>query len=193
LAGYSSDAASLQDVANGCLLDLQRRLPAKLHPHGPNLCSKGHEGAGEAGVDVTVTARHADRHNLCWMVAIWMDRAAGDSWYATVKGETDLDDDDGGDFCVLNEQHAVAEANETAEAVRVLSAMVANCPLTGLLAKRWSHGHHDVGHGSEAHSPQSHAPSQWCASSRSPASQVAFVDRKLGGPQTPLVYERRDG
>jgi hypothetical protein len=64
------------------------------------------------------------------------------------QSETDLDDDDGGDFCVLNEQRAVA--NETAEAVRELSAMVANCPLTGLLAKRWSHGHHDVGHGSEA-------------------------------------------
>ena len=110
---------------------------------------QGHEDAGGAGVDVTATARHAERRNLCWMVAIWMDRAAGGSWYATVKGEIDLDDDDGGDFCVLNEQRAVAEANETAKAVRMLSAMVANCPPSGRQAKRWSHGHHDVGDGSE--------------------------------------------
>ena len=135
---------------NGGFRELRGRLPEELHPQGPELhLFEGFEGTGGAGADVTVSARHADGRQLRWMIEIWIDRHAADDWYATVKGEIDLDDDEGDDFCVLNEQRTVADGDEAAEAIRELGAMVVDYPLTDLLTRRWSPDDHDFGDESE--------------------------------------------
>jgi hypothetical protein len=91
-----------------------------------------------------VTARHTDGRQLSWMVEIWIDREPAAEWYATVKGEIDLDDDEGDDFCVLNEQRTVDDGDQAAEAIRELGAMVVSYPLADLLAKRWSPDDHEL-------------------------------------------------
>lgn len=138
---------SLHDVVNGGFRRLRARLPDELEPQGPAIhLFSGFDGTGGAGADVSIIAKHPDGRQLSWMVEIWIDRFVGDdNWYATVKGEIDLDDDEGDDYCIVNEQRSVDSGQQAADAIRELAAIVADYPLPKLLAMRWSPEDHELG------------------------------------------------
>lgn len=137
-AGTAAILLSLHDVMNGGFGRLRGRLPDELAPDGPSLhLFSGFDGTGGGGADVAITAKRADGRQLRWMVEIWIDRhPAGDDWYATVKGEIDVDDDEGNDCCVLNEQRTVDNGQQAADAIRELAAMVVDYPLPELTTVR---------------------------------------------------------
>jgi hypothetical protein len=138
-AGTASILLRLHNVMDGAFRVLRSRLPEELQPQGPEVrLFEGFDGTGGAGAYLPVIARHQDGRQLSWQLEIWIDRYPdGGDWYATVKGEIDLDDDHGDDHCVLNEQRAVDNANDAADAIRELAALVVDYPIPELLAMRW--------------------------------------------------------
>jgi hypothetical protein len=130
---------AFHEVTNETFVRLRGSMPDAIAPEGPTLNTfTGMHGTGGAGMSAFITARHEDGRAVYWQVEIWLDRDQnGDGWWATVKGEIDLDDDAGHDRCVLNEQRSVATASEAAAAIRELGSLVAGYPLDHLLAMRW--------------------------------------------------------
>jgi hypothetical protein len=131
--------SAFHDVMAGPLRSLRSALPAAIHPDGPTLDAfEGFTGAGGAGLSAFVVARHPDGRSLHWQVELWVDRHSVDrEWRASVKGEIDLEDDEGLDRCVLNEQRSVASGAQAAVAVRELGESVGRFPLGELLSMRW--------------------------------------------------------
>jgi hypothetical protein len=121
---------------------LHDALPGALEPSGPLVEPfEGFDGTGGAGVSVYVRAQHPDGRGLFWQVELWIDRQGGDrdgEWYGTVKAEIDLDDDDGNDHCVVNEQRGFNSSVEAATAIREMTDVVCSHPLEALLALRWT-------------------------------------------------------
>jgi hypothetical protein len=104
-------------------------------PDGPSLEVFEGLAAGGAGLSAFVTARRSDGRALLWQVELWIEQDFQDEQgWATVKGEIDLDDEDGEPWCVLNEQRAVTTAEEAADAIRVLAETVSAYPIPELLA-----------------------------------------------------------
>lgn len=131
---------SLHNIVNGGFHRLRyERLPESINPQGPTLQTfEGFDRTGGAGADVSIVATREDGRQLFWQVEIWIDRYAGDDrWSAIVKGEIDLDDEDGNDRCVLNEQRTVDTGEQAGAAIRELARMVVNYPVDELLAMQW--------------------------------------------------------
>lgn len=145
--GTAAILLSLHDAMNGSFRRLRSEITDEFAPEGPVLrIVNGFDGTGGAAADVSITATHADGRQLSWLVQIWIDRHDGDeTWCVTVKGEIDLDDEEGDDYCVLNEQRTVNDGRQAAAAIDELTAMVVDYPLEHLLAMRWSPGEHDPG------------------------------------------------
>ena len=143
-AATASILLRLQGVMDRQFRLLRDKLPETLHATGPDLgLFQGFPATGGAGAEVRVIARHDDGRQLSWAVEVRIDRwPPGESWYATVKGEIDLDDDQGDDYCVLNEQRTVDNAKQAADAIEELAMLVASYPLPELLTKRWSADDH---------------------------------------------------
>jgi len=79
------------------------------------------------------------------MVEVWIDRHPDGEWYANVKGEVDLDNVEAEDYCVLNDERTVDNAQQAAHAIREIAEMVVAYPLPELLAMRWPPEDHEVG------------------------------------------------
>lgn len=136
-AGAAAILLSLHEARKGAFRRLRESLPQAIAAKGPDVhVFEGFSGTGGAGADVQVLATRSDGRLLSWLVEIWIDWRPDDGWYATVKGEIDLDDDEGRDHCVLNEQRNVASGEQVAAAIREMAALVAEYSLDELLGAR---------------------------------------------------------
>ena len=109
-AGIAAILLSLNDVVTGGFRVLRNGLPEAANAQGPTVqVFSGQPGTGGAGADVSVVATREDGRRLLWTVEVWIDRSCDGQWCATVKGEIDLADDDGGDRCVVNDQRTVRD------------------------------------------------------------------------------------
>lgn len=64
--------------------------------------------------------------------ASWRLHTERGSWLANVKGEIDLDDEEGSDHCVVNEQRIVADTADAEAAIRQMATLVISRPLDAL-------------------------------------------------------------
>jgi hypothetical protein len=114
---------------------LRDNVPSELQPVGPDIHTfEGHSGG--AGMDIALQATREDGRQIRWGVEIWIDRFDG-RWYATVKGEIDVDDAAGDDRCVVDEQQQVASATEAVATITAMARIVAAHPLEDLVRFRW--------------------------------------------------------
>lgn len=126
-------------LMSGPFRRLYESLPGAINPKGPMLNTyEGLAGTGSAGIYLCVVAQREDGKALYWQVEMLIGRITADGqWYATIKGEIDLDDDEGNDRCVLNEQRSAASGAEAAVAIRELGDTVSTYPIGELLSKQW--------------------------------------------------------
>src|SRR5438067_532020 len=95
-AGTTAVLLSLHEVMTDRFRRLRGNLPDVMEPQGPALnLFEGVQGTGGVGANVAIIASHDDGRQLSWLVEIWIDRDPDGDWYATVKGEIDLDDEQG--------------------------------------------------------------------------------------------------
>lgn len=135
LAGTAAILRSLDDVARGPFRRLRARLPDAVNPSGPTVRTfKGLDAGDDAGVGVSLVATREDGRCLFWLVEIWLNHPTGGPWSAMVKGEIDLDDDNGDARCVVNDQRGAQTVIEAATAIRELADVVASYPVDELLA-----------------------------------------------------------
>ncbi len=95
-------------------------------------CEIGDPHGADVGVAADVWCDRADGRTVCWTVEAWWF-GADDSWLVNVKAEIDLDDRDGEDHCVLNEQEIVRDAAVVPDAITRAVALLVEHPLAELL------------------------------------------------------------
>ena len=80
-----------------------------------------------------MSGTRSDGRRVAWLVEIWIERwGHDDGWTATVKGEIDIDDELGDDYCDLNVQRSVTSVEEAVEALIDCAALVVGHQVEGL-------------------------------------------------------------
>jgi hypothetical protein len=125
---------SLADVQAGSFRRLFAALPSASQPTTPRVeIFDGMPGTRGAGASVSLSAKRSDARRVVWLVEVWIDTwDTQDTWQTIVKGEIDIDDDDGNDECELNIQRQPRSADEAAAAITELARLVLAHEVEGL-------------------------------------------------------------
>jgi hypothetical protein len=138
LASAVDVLCALSDVCEGSFQGLSDRLPPSVRPTGPTSelfrIGRGHNDAGTA---VTVTATRGDGRLVSWSVEAWIYPDGQDDWLINVKAEIDLDDSEGNDRCVLNEQEILSDSTAACHAIRQAAEIVLSYAHEDLLTDGW--------------------------------------------------------
>lgn len=131
--------SALSDVTDGPLHKLRNDLPTSIGPTGPTtrLFKIGLDEQGDVGVAVEVVGTRADGRYVGWIVEAWIYPTGDGEWLANVKAEIDLDDREGDDRCVLNDQQIIADWREVADAIQRAARLVVEYPRDALLMPGW--------------------------------------------------------
>ena len=86
---------------------------------------------------VTVTATRGDSRLVSWSVEAWIYPNGQNDWLVNVKAEIDLDDRDGNDRCVVNEQEIVSDSTAAGHAIRQAAEVLLGYPREDLLSDGW--------------------------------------------------------
>jgi hypothetical protein len=125
---------ALPDRVDGPMLQLREMLPRDLRPSGPTARTFTiHDDGTDAGVAVDLTATRSDGRAVMWIVEARIYGAGPDNWTINIKAEIDLDDREGSDRCVVNEQQVITELADIPAAITIAAQLVANYPLAELL------------------------------------------------------------
>ena len=84
-----------------------------------------------------MTATRGDGRVVSWCVEAWFYPDGPNVWRANVKAEIDLDDNNGDDRCVLNEQEIVDNAATATAAIRRACEIVVGYLREDLLTDGW--------------------------------------------------------
>jgi hypothetical protein len=116
---------------------LRLSLPEGVRPDRSSFAVWDGMRQGDAGISLWLATQREDGRGLSWGVELYVYRDEEQGWRASVKGEIDLEDDQGNERCVLNEQTAVADAASAARAINELAESVTKYPLDELLTMSW--------------------------------------------------------
>jgi hypothetical protein len=117
---------------------LSRQLPIETRPTGPVYeMFTIDKGQNDAGAMVSMAATRDDGRLVQWTVEAWIYAEVPDNWSVNVKAEIDLDDRNGDDYCVLNEQEKITDPASVAGAIDRAAARVTGFPTDDLLTAGW--------------------------------------------------------
>ena len=130
--------SALPEMARDAFDRLRVRLPSHTQPIGPTSELFTVDGkAHDAGAAVQLTAVRGDQRRISWLVEVWIYSTGPSNWAMNVKAEIDLDDHNGNDYCVLNEQQLITEPKDVIAAIRQAVDLVARYPTHDLLTSGW--------------------------------------------------------
>lgn len=135
-----ADVATILGAFHDALGEFRRlrgRLPPGIEAREPEVHIFEGLGIGGAGLDVTLAAMRPDGRRVVWAVELWIDTFGSDGWRVQAKGEIDVDDAAGVDYCVVNEQRSLATAQEAISVILDLTGVVCGHPVDQLLTMRW--------------------------------------------------------
>jgi hypothetical protein len=137
MAATVSLLAGLSDASGGPLARLRRRLPLDINPSVSSELFTGVSATRDAGVAVQLTATRGDGRAVSWLVEAWVYLDGPDAWRVNIKAEIDLNDSDGDDRCVLNEQEIITDVADIRDAIDRAARLVADYPTDDLLTDGW--------------------------------------------------------
>src|SRR4051812_23903143 len=117
----------MRDVVDGPMRNLRAQLPAALAPTRPTI-QLFSIVENDAGIAVQLTCMRGDGRLISWVIEVWIYPTGPNDWSANVKAEIDLDDRNGDDRCVLNDQQVVTDSAAAGYAVMRAAELVTNQP-----------------------------------------------------------------